>query len=156
LAELTHAELAAKLVAEGFLNIVQGRLPAQIPVPALPLENAEEKRLAGASPTALVVHYPVGESGVFLQMDGHQARVWYHSVDTDGAVATLEKAIIAAHPNAKFVQHAPHSVTGMGVRVYRLEVDAKRFATIEATFPIDRTLQQRFSVRVFTQERTNV
>jgi len=155
LAELTHAELTAKLVAEGCLNIVQGRMPAQMPVQALPLPEVEKKQ-AGANPDALVVFYPVGETGVFFQMDGHQARVWYKGVNTEGAVATLERAILAAHPNAKFIQHSPHPTQGTGVRLYRLDVDPKHFAVIEATFPIDRTLPQKFSVRVYAEERTNV
>jgi hypothetical protein len=155
LAELTHAELTAKLVAEGCLNIVQGRPPAKMPVEALVL-GKEDKEVAGANPDALVVFYPVGDTGVFMQMGGHQARVWYHNVDTDGALETLEKAIYAAHGNARFVTHSPHPTPGMGTRLYRLEVDPKRFAVIEATFPIDRTLPQQFVVRVYAQERTNV
>jgi hypothetical protein len=153
-AALTHAELAIKLVVEGGLRIAQGKNPSEMPVKAVPL-TAEEREKAGANPEALVVFYPVGDTGVFMQMHGNHMRVWYAGEDCDGVVAALEQAIRRAYPEATFLDDQPHMVAhGTNVRLYRVPLDAKHFANVEATFPIDRRVTQRFTVRIHTMERT--
>jgi hypothetical protein len=153
-AALTHQDMAIKLVVEGALRIVRGQKPAQMPIEALPLTD-EEKEKAGANPKALVVFYPVGDTGVFLQMLGHQARVWFTGADCDGVVAKLEQAINTAYPGSTFNEEKPHMFAPKtNVRLYNVPVDDKRFATVEATYPIDREAKQQFAVRVYALERT--
>lgn len=149
----THAELAIKLVVEGGLRIAQGKTPSEMPVKAVPL-TAEEREKAGANPDALVVFYPVGDTGVFMQMHGNHMRVWYAGEDCDGVVAALEQAIQRAYPGATFQDEQPHLVAhGTNVRLYRVPLDAKHFAKIEVTFPIDRRVKQRFIVRIHAMEQ---
>jgi len=150
---LTHADLAVRLVVDGALRIAHGKTPAQMPVQAVPL-NDEEKAKADANPDALVVFYPVGETGVFMQMHGNHARVWYTGADCDGVVAMLEKAINKAYPAATFKDEQPHlSAHGTNVRLYHVPVDPKHFVSVEATYPIDRRVRQQFAVRVHALEK---
>lgn len=153
-APLTHQELAIKLVVEGALRVVTGKTPSEMPVQALPLTDAEKEK-AGANPKALVVFYPAGDTGVFMQMLGHQARVWFIGVDCDGVVAKLEQAINQAYPGSTFNDEKPHMFAPKtNVRLYQVPVDDKRFAQIEATYPIDREARQQFAVRIYALERT--
>lgn len=151
-AALTHADLAIKLVVEGGLRIAQGKNPSEMPVQGLPL-NDEEKAKAGANPHALVVFYPVGETGVFMQMHGSHMRVWYTGVDCEGVVSVLEQAIHRAYPNATFKDEQPHlSAHGTNVRLYRVPIDAKHYADVEATYPIDKRARQQFAVRIHAMQ----
>jgi hypothetical protein len=150
---LTHAELAAMLVAEGCLPMAQGKQPAKMPVEALPLQNEERERIQ-ARPDGLAVFYPVGETGVFMEFGGNSASVWYEQVDCEGAVATLEQALNRAAPSVRFEKEAPHpDVSGMNVRFYRLETDSKRFVKIEVVHPVSREARQRFVVNLHALER---
>lgn len=152
-AALTHAELAIKLVVEGGLRIAQGKNPSEMPVEALPL-TPEEKVKAGANQHALVVFYPVGESGVFMQMHSSHMRVWYTDVDCDGVVAALEQAIQRAYPGASFVDEQPHlTAHATNVRLYRVPLDDTHYADVEAAFPIDRRARQHFTVRIHAMEQ---
>jgi hypothetical protein len=153
-AELTHAELTAKLVAEGCLPIALGRPPAKMPVESVLLTEEQRKR-ADINPGALGTFYPVGDTGVFMQLNGPHARVWYVGIDTDGALETLERALLSVKPTPTFVSQSPHpDVEGMAVRFYRLDAGDGRFVDIEATYPITRDVKQQFIVRLHGRERT--
>jgi hypothetical protein len=91
---LTHIGFASKLAIEGCLPLVEGKAPAKMPVEAAPMDIADRAR-AGADQDALAVFYPVGDSGVFFQMQGATARIWYNNVDCDGAVEAFERALLA-------------------------------------------------------------
>ena len=150
---LTHADLLATLVAEGCLRIVRGQMPEKMPVEAIVLDEQHRKKLD--IPTgALAVFYPVGETGVFMQMHGAHARIWYMGVDTDGALATFERELHRAHPAATFtVQRSHPDVPGMNVRTYQVEVDATHFVSVEVTYPIDSQMKQQFIVRLHGRQR---
>lgn len=150
---LTHAEFAAKLVVDGCVPIVEGKTPGKMPIEGMPLDDAA-KAAADAHPGSLAVFYPVGDSGVFMQMHGSNARVWYKGVSTDGALETLEKAIQRAYPQAVFRSQVEHTLPGMSVRLYRIEFGGKHFADIEASYPTTLDVPQQFVVRVHARERT--
>ena len=151
---LTHSQFVAKLVAEGLLSIVQGKLPAEMPIKAVPM-TPEEKMKAGANPEALAVFYPLGGSGVFMQMRGAQARIWYVGENCDTAVEELEKAIKRAFPTAGFTNQRVHpDGPHTHVRLYHVPISERRFITVEATYSVDRTVLQKFVVRLHARERT--
>ncbi len=149
-----HADFVAKLAAEGYLPIVQGKLPAKMPVEALPLTNEEKARIK-APAESLVVFYPVEDTGVFLQLGSSRAVAWYEGVPCDNAVATVERAFKNANATLKFVEEKAHpEARGMDVRIYRVETDAKHFVDVEMMFPADKKARQRFMVYMTAWERT--
>ena len=151
--KLTHAEFAAKLVLEGCLPIVAGKPLSKMPIEALPLQREELQRL-GLDPAGLAVFYPLGETGVFLYMQGSNARVWFSEADCDTALKTFERALTRAHPKAKFTQQIKHpEERGMSARLCRLELDKKHLADIVVTYPTDRAAKQQFLVHVQALER---
>lgn len=148
---LTHADLAAKLVAEGALAISQGRQPAKMPVEAVVLSAEERKRIA-ANPGEFAVFYPVGESGVFLELGGSIARVWYEGVDAVGAIDTLDRALSKVKVS-RLSDSAHEKLKGMKRREYRVELDAKRFVKLSVTYPANKKVKQAFVVQLFAQEQ---
>lgn len=148
---LTHADLAAQLVAEGALAIAKGQLPAKMPVEAVVLTAEERKRIA-ANPGELAVFYPVGETGVFLELGGSVSRVWYEGIDAVGAIDTLDRALSKA--KASRLSDAAHEkLQGMKRREYRVDLDAKHFVKVTATYPATKNVKQAFVVQLFAQER---
>lgn len=149
-----HADFLAKLVAEGFLPMMQGKPPAKMPLEALPLTD-EEKERAGAAKEALVVFYPVEDTGVFLQLGRSRAAVWYSGVDCGPALPTLERALKARYPSLKFIEENAHTESpGVNVRIYRFEPDPKHYADLEVMLPASKKARQQFMVRMTAWERT--
>jgi hypothetical protein len=148
---LTHADLAAQLVAEGALAIAQGKPPAKAPVAPVVLDDAERKRI-GAKAGEIAVLYPVGKSGVYFQMGGSLARVWYADVESTSAIDTLDRALRQVKANKK--SDAAHlTVKGMKVREYRVDLDSKHSVKISVTYPVDKKVRQEFHVQLFAQEK---
>jgi hypothetical protein len=151
---LTHADLLATLVAQGFLAIVQGKAPAKMPVEAVPLSE-EEKAKVHAAKDALVVFYPVGDTGVFLQLGKSRGVVWYDGVNCDGALKTFERALKAAFPRHTFVRETPYAESpGANVRIYRVDTDAKHYVDLEVMHPANKKARQQFMVRMTAWEKT--
>ncbi len=151
---LTHADLLASLVAEGFLAIVQGKLPAKVPVEAVPLSEEEKTRLRTPK-EALVVFYPVGETGVFLQLGKSRGVVWYDGVNCDNALKTFERALKSAFPRHTFVREVPNpDIADTKVRIYRVDTDAKHHVDLEVIHPVNKKARQQFMVRMTAWEKT--
>lgn len=151
---LTHADLLAMLVAQGFLAIVEGKPPAKVPVEAVPLSDEEKSRVHAAK-DALVVFYPVGDTGVFMQLGKSRGAVWFDGVNTDGALQKLERALKASYPRHKFVEEKPFpDAPGVNVRIYRVETDAKHYVDLEVMHPASKKARQQFMVRMTAWERT--
>jgi hypothetical protein len=148
---LTHADLAAQLVAEGALAIAQGKMPTKMPVEAYALSTEERRRVA-ADRGDLVVCYPVGESGVFLEMGGAVSRVWYEGVEAVGAIDTLDRALRKAKASKLSESNHP-DLPGMKKREYRVDIDIRRFVKISATYPANKNVKQAFVVQLFAQEQ---
>lgn len=148
---LTHADLAAQLVAEGALAISQGRQPAKMPIEAVVLSPEERKRIA-ANPGELAVFYPVGDTGVFLEFGGAVSRVWYEGVDAVGAIDTLDRALSKVKAS-RLSDKAHEKLKDMKRREYRVDLDAKHFVKLSVTYPANKKVKQAFVVQLFAQER---
>lgn len=147
-----HAEFLAKLVAESCLPILQGKLPAKMPVEAVPLTDDEKARVR-AAPQALVVFYPVEDTGVFLQLGSSRAVAWYDGVPSDNALATLERAFKEVKPRITFIEEKPFTeAAGTSVRIYRLDIAQGRYADLEVMYPSSKKARQQFMVRMTAWE----
>jgi hypothetical protein len=148
---LTHADLAAQLVAQGALAIAKRQLPAKMPVEAVVLDAEERKRIA-ANPGELAVFYPVGDSGVFLELGGAISRVWYEGVDAVGAIDTLDRALGKVKAS-RLSDSAHEKLRDMKRREYRVDLDAKHFVKLSVTYPANKAVKQAFVVQLFAQEK---
>jgi len=120
-AGLTHSQLATKLVVEGSLaNIagnVQGKLPIE-PVILTELERADIKLSQGGT----TLFYPLPPTGVFFDMHGPRASIWFVDADYNRALETLDAAMKKAFPRTKQLKDGS-SPTERDVRTRSYEVD---------------------------------
>lgn len=152
-AGLTHSQLATKLVVEGSLaNIagnVQGKMPIE-PIVLTELERSDIKLQQGGT----TLFFPLPPTGVFFDMHGAQATVWFTDADYQRGLQTLEAAMKAAFPKTKQLKDEA-SPTEKDVRVRSFEVDFgnKRLALVSAEYGGARAESKRFIVRVVAQVR---
>ncbi|HYD89703.1 MAG TPA: hypothetical protein VEA80_19635 [Vitreimonas sp.] len=152
-AGMSHSQLAAKLVVEGALaNIagnVQGKMPIQ-PIVLTELERSDIKLSQGGT----TLFFPLPPTGVFFDMNGPRAMVWYTDNDFTRGLETLDAAMKAAFPKTKQLKDSA-SPTEKGVRVRSYEIDFgnKRLALVEVEHATANADVKKFMVRVTAQTR---
>jgi hypothetical protein len=150
---LTLGDLAAKLVVEGCIahvgGAVQGKMP-MVPVPLTELERAE----AGLQQGGRALFYPLPPAGVFLDVTGAVATVWYVGPESGAGLSALERALRSTYPGARQVSDGAHPQAGdRRLRVWEVDVGNRRVASVEAVYPAPGKAQDRFLVYVFGRER---
>ncbi len=152
-AALTHSELAAKLVVEGSLAFIAGNVQGKMPIEPITLselERADIKLQQGGT----TLFYPLPPTGVFLDMHGAQAVVWFTEADYTRGLQTLEAAMKAAFPRVKQLKdEASPSEKDVRVRSFEVDFGNKRLALVNAEYGGSRAEKKRFIVRVIAQVR---
>jgi len=152
-AGMSHSQLAAKLVVEGALaNIagnVQGKMPIQ-PVVLTELERSDIKLAQGGT----TLFFPLPPTGVFFDMHGPRASVWFTDNDFTRGLETLEAAMKQKFPKTKQLKDSA-SPTEKNVRQRSFEVDLgnKRLALVEVEHAAANADAKKFIVRVTAQTR---
>jgi len=152
-AGLTHSQLATKLVVEGSLaNIagnVQGKLPIE-PVILTDLERADIKLAQGGT----TLFYPLPPTGVFFDMHGPRASIWFLDADYNKALESLDAAMKKAFPKTRQLKDGS-SPTERDVRLRSYEVDFGngRLALVELEYVSGGAAAKRFIARITAQAR---
>lgn len=150
-AGLTHARLATKLIVEGCLAAVAGNPQGQMPIAATLLTDLERSDI-GLKQTGNTVFYPLPPTGVFFDMDGAVATVWFMQADSDKALGLLEAELKRAYPRAKQLKDGAHPVDqAMRMKSYEVDFGNSRVALVEIDYPARGSL--RFTTRVVAQKR---
>ncbi len=153
MAGLTHSQVAVKLIVEGCLASVAGRVRGKMPIEPVPLTDLERADI-GMAQGANTVFYPVLPTGVFLDLAGTQATVWYNQADADRAMDALDAAMKRAYPKTKQTKDAEHpSDAEMRWRVYEIDFGNARLALMEVEYPARGKPPKRFLVRILPQMR---
>jgi len=151
---ITHSDLVAKLVIEGALAMVAGKVQGKAPVEGLPLKKGEREKL-GLKGMGLTVFYPLGEGGVFFDMQGSTATVWYDGGDCERALGVFEVALKRAHATARQLEDTTNpNDPAMRSRAYQVELANGKLGIIDVAYPTGAGAKGRqFAVRVFAQQR---
>jgi len=153
--KLTHSQVAAAIVVEGALAHVAGAVKGKMPVQGMAVTMLERADL-GLSQGGLTFFYPVDSSGVFFDMHGAVASVFFADADYDEALATIEAAMKRAHPKAKQIKDGPHPrKEKYKYRAYEVDVGNGKLALVEFDVPTSGAQQKRFEARVVAQARKN-
>ncbi|MBC7768962.1 MAG: hypothetical protein H7124_09255 [Phycisphaerales bacterium] len=147
--KIKHSELAARIIVEGALTILQGKTPpGQLPVKPEVLSDREAEDL-GLPPGGTVLCYPLGEKGVFFDMVGSRMVVWYNGADADRATGVLDAALKKAYPSTKLVIDAEHpQQSDLRVRAYDVKLSEGLMATIEVSYAKPGAYAAKFSAIV--------
>ncbi|MGQ0533579.1 MAG: hypothetical protein ACT4OF_12950 [Caulobacteraceae bacterium] len=154
-AAASPAELTATLVLEGAVAIVAGTVQGKAPVEPIVVQPDERAKL-GLPKGGVTLFYPAGEDGVFFDMAGSTATVWYYGGDCDKALKVFEAALMRAHPKARQISDEENPLNKeMRSRAYQIELGNSRVAVLDVGYvkPGARPKKPQFAVRVFAQLR---
>jgi hypothetical protein len=148
MAQITHSELAVRIIVEGALSAFTETVAGQLPVKPEVLTDSEAQSL-GLPPGGTVLYYPLGEKGVFFDMAGSRMAVWYSGADADRALALLDATLKRAHPSAKQVIDAAHPAEhDLRVRAYDVKLSQGLMATVEVTYSKAGVRPPKFSAQI--------
>lgn len=146
------AALAAELVVDGCLRIIDGTVRGKTPVAPATLQPAERAKL-GLPAGGVTLFYPAGEEGVFLDLERSEFSVWFTGGDCEAATAALHQKLMHAYPGAKQLDDVGHPLDNrMRARAYRVELGAGRLGAISTAFSMVAG-KHRFTARVIAQQR---
>jgi hypothetical protein len=149
---LTHSQLAAKLV-EGSLAHIAGNVQGKMPIAPEPVTDLERADV-GLKQGGQTLHYPVnGESGVFIDLHGSTATIWYMGGDYERGLHALEAVLKSSGHHVKQLKDDAQSAPKHRARSYEVELGNKRLAHVIAEYAEKGATPQRFLVRIVAQVR---
>ena len=158
MATVTPAHLAAQIVVEGCLPMIQEKVRGGLPVEGRLLSEAEKRErgmidaLTVNPQMSQTISYKIGRDEVLLDLDRSQASVWFSNADYDKAMGLLDMALKAQYPRAQQTEDRAHpDAEGMRVRLYTVELDPALRASIEVSYAAPGGVGRQFVVRVRAQ-----
>lgn len=161
---VTHAQLAAQLVVEGCLPMIQDKVQGKLPIEGRLLTESEKRDRgmidALSVPGQMMSHtilYPIAPEGVFLDLDRSQASVWFANTDADKALNLLDAGLKKNYPQVQQAEDMAHpDARGMRVRLYKVQLDPALLASLEVSYPAPGGGAKQFVVRVRAQIKKDV
>lgn len=152
-AGLTHSQFAAQLVGRSLRHIAGKSLddkPAIKPVPVTDLERAS----VGLQQGGQTMFYPLNrDTGVYFDLAGSVATVWYVNNDYDRGVAALDEALKASGFKVKQLKDDSAGAPKQRTRSYEVDLGDRRVAHVIANYAERGGQPERFLVRVGAQVR---
>jgi hypothetical protein len=153
--QLSHSELAAKLVVDGCLAIIAGNVQGKLPVEGVPVTALERNEL-GLRQGGKTAFYPLKQSGVFLDLNGTSGSVFFADQDFDRALQALDAALKRAYPKAKQLKDSPHPrKKNHRFRSYEVDFGNGKLALVEVDAPDAAAKKHKFIARIFPMARKN-
>lgn len=151
-AGLTHSQFAAQLVGRSLLYIAGKPLenPSIKPVPVTELERAS----VGLQQGGQTMFYPLSrDTGVYFDLAGSVATVWYSDNDFDRGVAALDDALKASGFKVKQLKDESAGAPKQRTRSYEVDLGDRRVAHVVVNYAERGAQPERFLVRVGAQVR---
>lgn len=149
-AQLTNSKLAAQLV-EGCLAHISGNLPNKISIASIPATDLERASV-GLQQGGQTMFYPLADSGVFIDLHGAVATVWYVGGDYERGLEALE-SMLKSGRKVKQLKDESAGAAGQRVRDFEVDLGSKRVAHVIADYAERGSRPERFRVRVIAQVR---
>lgn len=150
----THSELAAKLI-EGTLGAIGGTLRGQLPIVPSVLSDAQRQDLGIEPGEGETLFYQLSKSGVFVDVTGSRATIWFSGADSDRALGAVDSMLKRAYPKAKQAKdEADARDTALRVRTYDVTVGNGKMATVEVSYPAGKQ-SQKFVAQVIAMHVKN-
>lgn len=154
-AGLTHSQLATKLLVEGCLANIAGNVQGRMPVAPVALTHIERADI-GLPEGGNTLFYPLATTGVFFDLEGPKATVWFTDADYDRALDLFEAAMKRAFPRTKQLKDVANpKEANVRFRAYEVDFGNSRLAVVEVDYAKRGAATKRFAVRVTAQARKN-
>lgn len=146
----THSQLAVMLVDGALAHIagnVQGKMPFS-PEPVTALERAQ----VGLPQNGQTMLYRLGEGGVFIDLSGSVATVWFTEGDYDRALAAVDAAMKQKY-RVKQLGDQAQPVPKQRRRNYEVDFGNSRLAHVVVDYAERGATPARFMVKIGAQVR---
>ena len=149
----TRAALLSALVIDGALATVGGTVRGKAPVEPVVLSPEEHQRI-GVPADRLVLFYPAEDDGVFFDVGGSTATIYFRGGDCGSALQVFEQALKRAYPSAKQLDDAVNALSPeMRSRAYEVDLGQNKLAVVDVAYPAPGKSGRQFAVRVFAHQR---
>jgi hypothetical protein len=143
------SEVATRLIVEGSLDAMAGRAAGPFPPEGGEALSAERRAALGRPHGGATLHYPAGEGGVFVDLQGAETTIWFTGADSGKALQQLEKALSKSYPKAVKQSDKPHpSLRGVRHRSYDVPLGDGRAAVLDIAYPASGGASGRFAARI--------
>ncbi|MBX3428120.1 MAG: hypothetical protein KF779_00905 [Hyphomonadaceae bacterium] len=149
----TESEIAAKLV-EGCLAHIAGDVSGEMPIVPVPISELQRAD-AGLAQGGKALLYPVSkDGGVFLDLNGSLATIWFVNGDFQRGLAALDRMLKATGRRVKQLKDEPRDAPKNRVRSYEVDCGGDgRLAHVVVEYAEAGARPERFFVRVSAQVR---
>lgn len=143
-AGLTHSQVAVMLI-DGALAHIAGNVQGQMPIKPEPIADIDRARV-GLKSGGQTVLYRVGKDGVFADLSGSLATIWFVDADFDHALAATDT--LMKKYRSKQVKDEALEVPKHRRRVYEVDLGNGRLSTVNIEYAERGAQPQRFRVIV--------
>ena len=143
-AGLTHSQVAVMLI-DGALAHIAGNVQGKMPIKPEPVEDIDRASV-GLKQGGQTLLYRVAQDGVFIDLNGQLATVWFGDADFDRAL-TATDAMLKKY-RAKQMSDEALEVPKHRRRVYEVDFGNGRLATAKIDYAERGAQPQRYRVIV--------
>ncbi len=149
------AALAAQLIVEGCLPIIQGSVKGKTPIEPVVLTPEERSKLGLTESKSVTLFYPAGETGVFFDTGQTCFKVWFNGEDCENATTSLHNALMRAFPATQQRDDVAHPEDPrMRARFYSVDLGEGRLAHIATSFGLAAPGKHQFVADVSALQRS--
>jgi hypothetical protein len=146
----THSQLAVMLV-DGSLAHIAGNVQGKMPFAPEPLTELERAQ-AGLPQQGQTLLYRIGDGGVFIDLSGSAATVWFMDGDYDRALAALDASLKQKYRTKQLGDQAL-PVPKQRRRNYEVDFGNSRLAHVIVDYAERGATPARFLVKIGAQVR---
>lgn len=152
-AAMTHSQLATKLIVEGCLAYVAGNVQGKMPFTAVQLTELERADI-GLKQGGQTFFYTVLPTGVFVDMNGAEATVWFQEADADRALPALDAALKRTYQRVRQLEDSAHpQFQDARLRTYEIDFGNSRVASLSVEYPRQGVRARRFFAQILAMAR---
>lgn len=139
-AGLTHSQVAVMLI-DGALAHIAGNVQGKMPLTPETVTHFDRASV-GLKPGGQTLHYRIAEEGVYVDLTGSLAMVWFVGADFDRALAATDT--LMKKYRAKQVKDEALEIPKQRRRVYEVDLGNGRLATVNVEYAERGAQYERF------------
>lgn len=143
-AGLTHSQIAVMLI-DGALAHIAGNVQGKMPFSPEHVHDIDRVN-AGLKPGSQTLRYPIGNDGVFIDLNGPEVMVWFVGADFDRALAATDAAL--KKQRSKQISDEALEVPKHRRRTYQVDFGGGRLAVVSIDYAERGAQLQRFRAHI--------